>query len=77
MRFLLPFIVCTPLALGLTLAPRSEDGFLVPFTTGGGHMEYGSFIGGGTGRTAWNAGTKSLATDEDGTLYVAAIVNGA
>ena len=64
----------TPTALVPNLR-RTEDAYLMRFAPGGSRLEFGSFVGGGTMPTTFNAGVNGLATDESGNLYVAAMVN--
>jgi len=54
---------------------RHEDGYIVRFPPAPPHLQFGSFLAGGTLDTTWSEGVKGLATDSNGNLYVAAMVN--
>jgi hypothetical protein len=64
----------TPTALIKRLR-RYGDGYIVRFSPAPPHLQFSSFLAGGTLDTTWSEGVNGLATDGSGNLYVAATVN--
>jgi hypothetical protein len=64
----------TPTALVKRLS-RHEDGYIARFSTALPYLQFAGFLAGGTLDTTWSEGVKGLASDGNGNLYAAAMVN--